>query len=166
MTREEFTVIVESTKAVVLSAIEKNLYSRFYHAIDDVVQETYIRAYKSLIKKSFRGDSSISSWLFVIARNESIRMNVKLEKEEKKFLKSVEKYKEDDIHNTDPDPVYIEELKEAIIQLPEKHRDVMELALQGMSEKEIALKLNLKKGTVKSRLSRGRDNIKRIMVNY
>ncbi len=42
MTEREFAEIVGRTKKVVLSAIEKNLASRFYHSIDDVVQETYL----------------------------------------------------------------------------------------------------------------------------
>jgi RNA polymerase sigma-70 factor (ECF subfamily) len=63
MTEAEFTEIVESTKRVVLSAIEKNLYPRFLHAIDDVVQETYLRAYKSLQKKQFEGRSALPTSL-------------------------------------------------------------------------------------------------------
>jgi DNA-directed RNA polymerase specialized sigma24 family protein len=59
MTEREFADIVGRTKKVVLSAIEKNLASRFYHSIDDVVQETYLRAYSSLTKGKFRGESSL-----------------------------------------------------------------------------------------------------------
>jgi RNA polymerase sigma-70 factor (ECF subfamily) len=50
MTNSDFTEIVNSTKSIVLSAIEKNLAERFFHSIDDVVQETYLRAYKALVK--------------------------------------------------------------------------------------------------------------------
>ena len=42
MNEKEFSAIVAETKAVVLSAIEKNLAERFYHAVDDVAQETYL----------------------------------------------------------------------------------------------------------------------------
>ncbi len=38
MTETEFARIVHDTKGVVLSAIEKHLAARHYHAIDDVVQ--------------------------------------------------------------------------------------------------------------------------------
>ncbi len=61
MTETEFARIVHATKAVVLSAVEKHLAGRFYHAIDDVVQETYLRAYRSLTSDKFRGDSAIST---------------------------------------------------------------------------------------------------------
>ena len=54
MTETVFAEIIKETKGVVLSAIEKTLFNRFYHAIDDVAQETYLRAYKSLDRNQFR----------------------------------------------------------------------------------------------------------------
>lgn len=157
MTDKEFSEIINSTKGVVLSAIEKNLSGRFYHAIDDIVQETYIRAYNSLIKEKFRGESKLETWLYTIARNEAIRMGKRLEREEKKFRRSLE---ETDIFNReDPGMINeeIEELYEKIQALPETYREAMELVSGGFTEKEIAAKLNIKKGTVKSRISRGKE---------
>src|SRR6185295_731328 len=87
MTEEEFSTIVDNTKAIVLSAVEKNLFARFYHAIDDVVQETYLRGFRGLQKKQFEGRSALSTWLYAIARNESLRMNEKLMREERKTEK-------------------------------------------------------------------------------
>jgi RNA polymerase sigma-70 factor (ECF subfamily) len=157
MTDKEFADIIHSTKGVVLSAIEKNLSERFYHAIDDIVQETYIRAYNSLVKKKFRGESKLETWLFTIARNEAIRMGKRLEREEKKFQKSLEEtdiFNRDDPEKIDED---IEELYQKIQMLPETYRAAMELVSGGFTEKEIAAKLNIKKGTVKSRISRGKE---------
>lgn len=77
MDQKEFTELIDSTKHIVLSAIKKNLFDEFHDSIDDVVQETYFRAYKSLSANKFRGDSSVSTWLYTIARNESLRMNQK-----------------------------------------------------------------------------------------
>src|SRR5271157_5838929 len=87
MTEKEFADIVGSTKKIVLSAIEKHLSARFYHAIDDIAQESYLRAYRSIIKNKFRGDSKIETWLYAIARNEALRMNDRLAREEEKFKK-------------------------------------------------------------------------------
>ena len=166
MDDREFAEIVKSTKGVILRAIETHLAARFYHAIDDVVQETYIRAYKALIKKKFRGDSSLETWLYVIAKNESLRMMKKLKREEDKFnnasldlkIKGEEKWPVDDMKI-----MYTKSLERLIRELPEKYRCVMELVALGFSEKQIADQLALKRGTVKSRSSRGRELMQRIL---
>ncbi len=108
-----FTSIVEQTKGIVLSAIKKYLFERYYHAIDDVVQETYLRAYKSLMNNKFQGRSKTGTWLYIIAKNESLRMNHKLQREEKKK----EKIKSDVIyrkHHEDKimDKLVIDDMKD------------------------------------------------------
>ncbi|MCP4130633.1 MAG: sigma-70 family RNA polymerase sigma factor [bacterium] len=159
MTEKEFAEIIGATKGIVLSAIEKNLPERFYHAIDDVAQETYIRAYRSLAKGKFRGDSKMSTWLYSIARNESLRMIKRLEREEKKFRKSLEKMNGDvDINSQEIDSLY-----GAIEKLPHTYREVMELVAGGFSTGQIAEKLDIKKGTVKSRSSRGREILHKLL---
>ncbi len=163
MTETEFTEIVEATKGTVLSAVERHLFTRFYHAIDDVVQETYIRAYRNLSSGKFRGDSTVHSWLYTIARNESLRMNRKLSREEEKFTKSLE-HSATGKGTADIDfdeTIYV--LHESIAKLPDTYRTVLELAARGFSEKEIALKLSLKQGTVKSRASRGREMLQKLL---
>jgi len=49
MEEREFSEIVEKTKKIVLSTIRKYIFSENWEAIDDVVQENYLRAYKSLV---------------------------------------------------------------------------------------------------------------------
>ncbi|HPS58550.1 MAG TPA: sigma-70 family RNA polymerase sigma factor [Spirochaetota bacterium] len=154
MNETDFSLIVKSTKKVVLSAIEKTLAERFYHAIDDVAQETYIRAYRGLVKNSFRADSSIETWLYVIARNESLRMNRKLMREEEKALRSARHtVKEND---TAPDTAI---LHDSINALPEKYRPVLQMMAEGLRINEISAKLGIRPGTVKSRASRGKKII-------
>ena len=162
MDDKEFAEIIASTKGAVLSSIEKHLAARFYHAIDDVAQETYLRAFNSLVKNKFRGDSSVSTWLYTIARNESLRMNNKLEREEKKFEKAAGEFELiEKRSNTESDPA-IDALREKIGLLPPKYRDVMELTSQGFTNKQISERLSIKTGTVKSRTSRAREMLHRI----
>jgi len=155
MTEREFADIVGRTKKVVLSAIEKNLASRFYHSIDDVVQETYLRAYSSLTKGKFRGESSIDTWLYSIARNESLRMNEKLLREERKEKKLIEA--EEPAADSADDNIAL--LQENILKLPEKYGSVLSLVSLGYSLNQISEKLGLNIGTVKSRISRGKKII-------
>jgi RNA polymerase sigma-70 factor (ECF subfamily) len=163
MNEREFAEIVKRTKKTVLSAIEKNMSSRFYHAIDDVAQETYIRAYNGLIKNSFRGDSSIETWLYKIARNESLRMNQKLTREEEKAKKVSESGNL--AHIQKPDSGETAYLHDQLTLLPEKYRSVLTLWSQGFNIKDISQKLGIRPGTVKSRASRGKkiihENIRR-----
>lgn len=161
MTNSDFTEIVNSTKSIVLSAIEKNLAERFFHSIDDVVQETYLRAYKALVSGKFREESKLSTWLYAIARNESFRMNEKLMREERKIERATLRIKEEthlDDNIQDQPNLLIKYLK----QIPEKYKTILLHYSEGFSEKEIAEKLSIKQGTVKSRAFRGKEFLRKI----
>ena len=164
MTETEFADIIKSTKNIVLSAVQNHLPERYYHAIDDVVQETYIRAYSSLKKNKFREDSSIGTWLYAIAKNESFRMDKKLAREENKFQRSVEEIKLNNFNKENETKDDILDLYSKIEILPEKYRNVMELAVIGMSVRQIADKLEIKIGTVKSRASRARWMLQKLLL--
>jgi len=88
MNEKDFSLIVNRTKKVVLSAVREHLPSRFHHAIDDIVQETYLRGYRSLVKGGFRNESALETWLFAIARNETFRASARLLREEQKAEKA------------------------------------------------------------------------------
>lgn len=160
ISEKEFVAIVSSTKQYVLSAIAGNLPERFSHAIDDIVQETYFRAYRSLVKGAFRNEAKISTWIYVIARNETLRMVSRLLKEEDKASKIREKQnawtqKEYEVDDS---------LIRSIDALPEVHREIMRLFHAGLGEREIADRLNIPRGTVKSRLSRAKKSLRKILV--
>jgi len=169
MNEEAFASIVEETKSIVLKAIRSCLFSEYYYAIDDVVQETYIRAYRSLVKNKFKEESKLSSWLFTIARNESIRMNRKLKSGERRREKYVEKnmeYLNDSEENNIEEKMerddLIEKLNEAVKKLPDKYKEVIDLYMKGFNEKEIAKFLSISRGTVKSRVYRGKEKLRQI----
>lgn len=170
MREEAFALIVEETKGIVLSAIKKNLFQEYFYAIDDVVQETYIRAYRSLIKNKFREESKLSSWLYTIARNESIRMNGRLKREEGRRQNYFEERMES-ICMQESNPVERkierEELRkivrEAVEELPQKFRNVMILYIKGFDNNQISNFLSIPQGTVKSRIHRGKEKLKEIL---
>lgn len=161
MTELEFGNIVGETKKTVLAAVQKHLPARFYHSIDDVVQETYMRAFRHLSSGKFRNEAAVSSWLYTIARNESLRMARKLGREEEKM----ERLQEEAMVNEANDaPQYLHDmsmLENMLEHIPLKYREVMLLRSRGVSEKEIAQQLGIRKGTVKSRFSRGREMLQR-----
>lgn len=160
MTEAEFAAIVGRTKKVVLAAVRKHLAVRFSSAIDDVVQETYLRGYRHLAGGRFREESSIESWLYAIARNESFRMNRKLSREEEKAVKAAE---EQELSMAGSDAVEDAiSLGLLLDRLPEKYKAVMSMKAQGIAEKEIARALGITTGTVKSRFSRGKEMLQKL----
>jgi len=171
MDQEAFASIIEETKGIVLKAVRKNLFSEYYYAIDDVVQETYIRAYRSLVKNKFKEESKLSSWLFTIARNESIRMNKKLKsgerRREKYFEKNMEYLNngsENNVEEKMEKDDLVEKLNTAVKKLPDKYGSVINLYVKGFNEKEIAKFLSISRGTVKSRIHRGKEKLKEILA--
>ncbi len=171
MDEREFYNFVEETKGLVFSAIRKYMASQYYHSIDDVAQETYIRAYKSLMKKNeFDDEKSRNNWLYTIAKNETLRMLQKLNKEELKLNRAKESITFDAKNHLQNFNEDIIEMKDVISTLPEKYRSIFELLIQGFTESQIADKLSMKSGTVKSRIHRGRELIirtsKRRGINY
>ena len=161
MNEFEFASIVKDTKPIVLSAIEKNLIEAYYNYIDDVAQETYLRAYRALSKNKFKGDSSLSTWIYAIARNEAKRMNLKLLKEDNKIKRKAEKEFQD-THDVDSN-VDILALNEGINSLPDKYKEVILLVRDGYSINEISMKLKLNSSTIKSRIFRGKEFLKKFM---
>ncbi|TGK20817.1 RNA polymerase sigma factor [Leptospira fluminis] len=169
MGEEEFSRFVDNTREIVLAAISRYLYERFSYAIDDVAQETYLRAYKALLKGQFRGDSKLTTWLYTIARNESIRMNEVLGREENKAEKAGKRFEEEgklepavsDSEELEDLPTW-EKAKIWVMQLPESYRSVLQYYFSGYSEKQIAEALGVPAGTVKSRAARGKEMLRRM----
>jgi RNA polymerase sigma-70 factor, ECF subfamily len=159
ISEKEFASIVKDTKTVVLSAVREYLPFRFSYAIDDIAQETYFRAYKSLSKNSFRNESRIETWLYVIARNETLRAVSRLLREEQKAEMAAESVRDSLVTEEDIDADMISLL---ISKLTDSHREVFQLLAAGKSEKEISGELGIPRGTVKSRISRGRVELRRL----
>lgn len=143
----------------------------------DAAQEALIKVYKNL--KSFKGDSSFSTWLYRIVMN-----TCKDELRKKKSTTSIdETYEEDDgnvklqLESSTYNPVVEYERKEvkeklnkALSKLPEQNKSVLILRdVYGYSYEEICQIEGSPIGTVKSRINRGRkllrDIIKLEMAN-
>ncbi|HOO73424.1 MAG TPA: RNA polymerase sigma factor [Spirochaetota bacterium] len=164
MNEKEFCNFVEETKGIVLAAVRRYLSAQYYQAIDDVVQETYIRAYRGLKLAEFNDRKSLLNWLYTIARNESLRMGEKMSREDMRIARMKQELEIIGTYEKANDGEEIELLKKIIKDLPKKYRDVFELLLLGRSETEISQALLIKKGTVKSRIHRGKDMISRIAL--
>lgn len=140
----------------------------------DISQETFIKVYRAI--SSFKGDSSLSTWIYRIASNVCIDYIRKNDK-----FSEVPLYKTDDSGNTyDIDiasPVgnpeeYVEsteticEITNALNKLSDEHKEVIILRdIEGFSYTEIADILEIEQGTVKSRIARARKKFRTILID-
>jgi RNA polymerase sigma factor (sigma-70 family) len=131
----------------------------------DVVQEAYLRAFKSF--GGFRGTNG-RAWLLTIVRNTSYTLLKR-----NKTIDFTTPFDEE-IHGPRGEvdsPVTLLEhsedanqIKEAMDQLPEEFREILILRHQeGLSYKEIADLVQIPQGTVMSRLARARSKLREFL---
>jgi len=156
--REAFSRIVELYGRRVYHAA----YS-FLHNMDDasdIVQEVFLRAYKNF--SSFDANRALYPWLYRITRNLCINMVQRASRKETALPD------EDLIAGTGRDPAAellrseeLEELRGALVELPEKHREMIILKhFQDCSYAEMAEILDVPIGTVMSRLYAARSKLR------
>jgi len=131
--------------------------------IDDVVQNVFIKLHRSL--HSFRGDSSLKTYITRMAINQSLDALRK-----RKRSRWMQPWISEDVYDppaserSDADLAAAEQsriLREAVDRLPENQRVVVVLRLiEECSTEETARILNIPFGTVLSRLKRGVDRLK------
>ena len=113
----------------------------------DAAQETFLTAQRVL--KTFRGESSLSTWLFGIANNECRRLSRKRNLE----ISGLEEEMTSKSSPTEPQLVNRELLNQAMGQLSKDHREAVLLhEVDGLTYEEAAAVLGVPVGTVKSRL--------------
>ncbi len=137
-------------------------YTKNYHDAEEVAQESFIRAYKSL--PNFRFDSKFYSWLHRIAVNCSLNyINSKEKTKEKETITENTGLSDTRVSDECPDDHYnLEELSNRMSKifesLPSDLRGIVTMSdIEGLSYEEISHKINIPIGTVRSRLHRARD---------
>jgi RNA polymerase sigma-70 factor, ECF subfamily len=128
---------------------------------DDLVQETLLRA----IRKShlWQPGTDIRAWLFTIMHNHHVNMVRSVMRQD--AMLDIEDMSSSLVATSDPTASrQLRELERALACLPDEQREVILLVgLEEMSYQEAAQVLGVPVGTVRSRLSRGRDALRRRM---
>ncbi|CAN5642432.1 sigma-70 family RNA polymerase sigma factor [soil metagenome] len=146
---------------------------------EDLVQETFIRAYRSW--DSYSPGTRVRSWLFTICRNVFLRREQRM----KRHRHIVGQVADEDparisreatvyvsARNHDPEgafwsQVVDEEILEAIRDLPPEFREALILAdMEDLPYAEIAEVLGIARGTVKSRVFRARRILQERLYEY
>ena len=135
---------------------------------EDVMQQAYVNAFTHL--RQFNGSAQFSTWLTKIALNEAlarVRRRGRYETFDED-LSNVEPFMSS---NPEPNPerqAFAEELRRllewAIDTLPDGMREVFVLRdVEGLSTSEVAESLGVSDDVVKTRLSRGRAALRRVL---
>lgn len=145
----------------------------------DLTQETFISAFRSIGK--FRGEAGLKTWLFRIAINESrnrFRWWKRRRRDQTVSLDSLIGSTEMTVSETIADSGISPEdevlrreresaLRLALLDLPVVFREAVILCdIEGLSYEETALALDVGLGTVKSRISRGREELRRRLKDF
>ena len=128
---------------------------------DDLVQNCLARAIAK--QHLWQPGTDLRAWLFTILHNQhvndvrrSIREGVSVAIEDMAPVLTE--------HPSASAALQLRDLEAAIAKLPQEQRQVILLVgLEGMRYEEVALILQVPIGTVRSRLSRGRDQLRRLM---
>lgn len=157
----------------------KRIYSIAYRMAgnaddaSDMTQEVMIKLFRNI--KSFRGGSQFSTWVYTVAtrtcidelkkirRHSSYSIDSEIETDEGSIATELE-----DDAPTPEKKAEQNELKslvaKAIARLGDDHKTVIVLRdIQGLGYDEIAKIVGCSAGTVKSRISRGRERLKNIL---
>lgn len=135
-------------------------YTNQSSVADDLVQETVYKALKNINK--FRKGTNLRAWLSIILRNSFINSYRKKSKYSNtdnvlSYVGDNDDYKE---YNYGESNMQVAVIKEAIAELPESLQYPFMLKFNGFSYKEIAAKIDIPLGTVKSRIHLARRKLK------
>ncbi len=140
----------------------------------DLTQETFLRALKSI--KKFRGDSELKTWLFRIAINQSKNKFRWWKRRKREKTVSIDAPIGESgtpmsetikTHLANPEESTLQNerkkfLFEALKELPDIFREAVILCdIEGLTYEEIAAVLEINIGTVKSRIARGREELRK-----
>ena len=135
----------------------------------DIAQEAFLAAWRGL--PSFRGEANFATWLYRLTSNAALDY-LRRQKKERGDMSLDDEDLGLDAVDTGPGPQDAAERTEVraavaagLQQLSEGHRQVLVLReIQGLSYEEIADVLEVDLGTVKSRISRARTALRKILL--
>jgi len=145
----------------------------------DLTQDTFLQVLRSI--RTFRGDSELKTWLFRIAINESrnrFRWWKRRRRESTVSLDAQPAHDGPPLNETladsseDPEQILMrrqerERIERALNDLPLPFREAVVLCdVEGQTYQEIATILGINIGTVKSRIARGREEMRRRLRDF
>ena len=148
----------------------KILYEEFFHALRsvackyveieearDIVQDTFFKLWSA--PQKFLHINDMRFYLYRSVQNQCLNY-IRDKKVEDNYRNKTEVITEDYFYNALLEEEIFIRLRQAIDELPEKYRNVINLNLEGLSDKEIAEKLDITIDAVKQQKKRGKEQLK------
>jgi RNA polymerase sigma-70 factor, ECF subfamily len=172
-----FTSIMTRHKAKIFSAAMGLLHN---HAdAEEITQDTFVRAHRALPK--FRGDSSVATWLHRIAINLARNRYWYFFRRRRHVTLSIDASVGDEGENKfadllstgEPDPSqqssrneFVTAVETCVEKLEPSHRQILTMrTVLDQSYEEIATVLGINVGTVKSRIARARERLRKRLTD-
>jgi RNA polymerase sigma-70 factor (ECF subfamily) len=139
-----------------------------YDDAEDLTQEIFLKVVRSLEK--FHRDADFSTWLSSVARNYCIDRYRANRREREVLVEDLLAFDLAPASSGNPHRALEDQdrrsfLRRGLDALPDKLREAVVLRdLHGLSYQEMAERLRLPEGTVKSRINRGREELGRFLL--
>ena len=151
--------IWEDFRAPLRSFIRRRV--RDDHVADDLLQEAFLKIHNGV--GSLKDDQRLTAWLYRIARN-TITDHFRKHPFEALNTSTVAERPTEADHGSSQELATC--LSRMVAQLPEKYRQAIELAeLQGATQRHVASQLGLSVSGAKSRVQRGREQLKKMLLS-
>jgi len=181
---EELRAGSEEAFSYLLTVYQNPVYNMVWHIVEnsadasDVLQDVFVKIFKGI--KGFNGDSSLRTWIYRIAVHEASNHRRGWIRRHWREPISVDDVgspsaaaASETASNGDTPYQVLEQaerevvVKRALASLAPAYRTVVVLReIEGLPYEEIAQVLGLAEGTVKSRLLRGRELLRRKLAGY
>ncbi len=134
--------------------------------IEDIAQETFLKAYRNLKSFDPHKGASFTTWLFTIAKNQSIDSLRKSQGSIQIDVKNVELHYSETAETSYIKREEISQLHAAMNSIPTEFRSAVAMScIQELTLEEIAKIENVAIGTIKSRIFRGKQMLAKILCN-
>lgn len=159
--QEAFARIMEIYKDRIVNYLYQ--FTRDYQRAVDLSQETFLRVYFKADK--YRPIAPLSSWIYAIASNLAKTDARKRRRTATVSLDELPNSYDAGTYSQDPpDPGLVRNLRDALEALHPRYRIPVVLKdMEGFSQEEIARIIKRPVGTVKARISRGREYLRRML---
>ena len=159
--REAFRGLVERYQRMVASVVWR--FGVRSDDVDDLVSEIFLKAFRNL--PLYRPEHAFSTWLYRLAANHVVDHG-RRRRAERGRVEMPEQVADD---APGPDAGIerdetVRRVREALERVDARYREAMQLVyLEGLKVEEAARMLGIPEGTVKTRLLRGREAMRRIL---
>jgi RNA polymerase sigma-70 factor (ECF subfamily) len=162
---QQFKQLIDENKQRILSIC--HYYAPSREDEQDMYQEILINIWKSL--ETFRGDSSIRTWIYRVAVNTSLsftgkafkRMRLNVDADVQKLNSAF--YDEEEVNLKVETEQKMEELQILLNRLSVIEKALMSLVLEGLSSAEIASVIGLTETNVRVKIHRIKESLRKQM---